>query len=89
MKAVRSTGQFRRDLRRTQLRKRDRVKLEIVIDMLQQGQQLPPALRDHTLKGEWQGWRECHIAPDWLLIYRVSASEIELTRIGSHSELFG
>jgi mRNA interferase YafQ len=45
--------------------------------------------RDHALVGNWKGYRECHIQPDWLLIYRVETGELQLVRTGSHAELFG
>jgi mRNA interferase YafQ len=50
--------------------------------------ELPEARRDHPLKGEWKGWRECHIQPDWLLIYRTTETEVLLARTGTHADLF-
>ena len=63
--------------------------LEAVIETLAEQQLLAPRHRDHPLKGNWRGYRECHIQPDWLLIYRVVGDELQLARTGSHSELFG
>ncbi len=59
-------------------------------ELLMMGQQLPDRHRDHALVGNWQGHRDCHIAPDWLLIYRIDDEEktIEYVRMGSHAELF-
>ncbi len=59
-------------------------------ELLMAGEQLPVKNRDHILTGNWKGHRECHIEPDWLLIYRVNEveKEIEYVRIGSHSDLF-
>ena len=61
-----------------------------IIDMLRNGKKLPERNRDHALTGEYRGMRECHIAPDWLLIYRIDAGSLilVLSRTGSHSELF-
>jgi len=53
------------------------------------GELLPAVCRDPPLKGRWQGYRDCHIEPDWLLVYRDHAHEIELVRTGTHSDLFG
>ena len=50
---------------------------------------MPPARRDHPLKGEWQGFRECHIEPDWLLIYEATDDDVTLARTGTHADLFG
>lgn len=64
-------------------------KLRAVIAMLLEGQPLDPRLRDHPLKGEWAGWRDLHIEPDWLLLYRTNETEVMLARTGTHSDLFG
>ncbi len=50
---------------------------------------LEPRYRDHPLKGEWLGYRDLHIEPDWLLLYRVTDDEVRLARTGTHSDLFG
>ena len=64
--------------------------LEEVIVALAMGETLPDKNRDHTLTGNWFGHRECHILPDWLLIYRIEAGVLvlTLTRTGTHSDLF-
>jgi len=64
--------------------------LEEVLDILCSGQPLPPKYRDHNLTGNYEGCRECHITPDWLLIYELAADELilYLTRTGTHSDLF-
>lgn len=71
-------------------RVRDISPLLDIIDMLRNGKKLPERNRDHALAGEYRGMRECHIAPDWLLIYRIDAGSLilVLSRTGSHSELF-
>lgn len=56
--------------------------------LLCEGEPLPPRHRDHPLKGEWRGFRDAHIEPDWLLLYRVEGDELQLARTGSHADLF-
>lgn len=89
MKDVRAKNTFVKDLRRAQKRRYDISLIHIIIDQLRRGSLLPPASRDHLLKGEWKGWRECHIQPDWLLIYKTSDTELLLARTGTHADLFG
>ena len=64
--------------------------LENVVSILQSNKQLPQKYCDHNLIGEWQGYKECHISPDWLLIYKIDGvlKLLRLARIGSHSDLF-
>ena len=64
--------------------------METVINMLANEQTLPEKYKDHALTGDWKGFRECHIQPDWLLIYKVQNDILVLTlvRTGSHSDLF-
>lgn len=62
--------------------------LESVVDLLQTGQALDKKYLDHLLSGNWKDHRECHIRPDWLLIYRYEEDILWLVRTGSHSELF-
>ena len=61
-----------------------------IIELLANGQQLPAKNRDHSLSGNFVGCRECHITPDWLLIYEITEKELflYLTRTGTHSDLF-
>jgi mRNA interferase YafQ len=63
-------------------------KLKAVLALLIEGMPLPPSLNDHPLKGGWKGFRHLHIEPDWLLLYRVEGNEVQLARIGTHSDLF-
>ena len=81
---------FKRDYKRIKKRGYDLRLLEDVIALLAQEQELPPAYRDHALTGDYSGCRECHIAPDWLLVYEVLHDELVLylTRGGPHSDLF-
>jgi mRNA interferase YafQ len=82
------TTQFRRDFKRVQKQHKDMPKLRAVIELLVAGEPLPEKYRDHALRGNYQGTRDCHIGPDWLLIYAVVEDELRLIRTGSHTELF-
>ena len=84
---VRST-QFKRDVRRMQRRGKDLTKLRQPLAMLARQALLPARYRDHPLRGNWWGYRDFHIEPDWLLIYRVEGDELQLVRTGSHADLF-
>ncbi len=64
-------------------------KLLNVIRRLADNEQLEQNLRDHALHSNWRGYRECHIEPDWLLIYKIEEDILRLSRTGSHSTLFG
>jgi mRNA interferase YafQ len=89
MKALRLASAFNRDLKRIDRRNYNRALLEAVVDALRTGEHLPRARRDHPLKVERAGWRECHIQPDWLLIYKATDTEVLLARTGTHADLFG
>ena len=89
MRTLRIASAFKKNLKRITRRNYDRALLEVVIDTLRTDRALPPATRDYPLKGEWKGWRECHIEPDWLLIYRATDNELLLARTGTHADLFG
>jgi mRNA interferase YafQ len=67
----------------------DLAQLEAVIVTLVVPELLDEHYRDHALIGNWKGFRECHMQPDWLLIYRIENNELQLARTGSHTELFG
>lgn len=83
------TAQFRKDYKLAKKRGLKMEALAEVVTMLAMGQALPERNRDHSLSGDWIGHRECHIAPDWLLIYRVEENilVLTLTRTGTHSDL--
>lgn len=83
------SGRFKRDVRAAKRRGKDMAKLRIVIGLLIDGTSLPAAYSDHSLRGDWEGYRDLHIEPDWLLIYRVVENELRLARTGTHSDLFG
>lgn len=88
MKSLRYQASFTRDLKRIVKRDYDLRKLEATIIALRTDEPLAIAMRPHRLKGEWTGWSECHIAPDWLLIYKTEEAEILLARTGTHADLF-
>ena len=87
---VRFTGQFKKDLKRAKKQGKDTNELFAVIEKLSNGEKLEEKYRDHGLSGNYKGFRECHIEPDWLLIYEIDDSILVLMlyRVGSHSELF-
>ena len=91
MLKIRRSTQFKRDYKRCVSRGQDVDILLAVIGQLAQEIPLSSELKDHPLTGGYRGKRECHIAPDWLLIYEVKSSggELVLVRTGSHSDLFG
>lgn len=84
------SNSFKKDLKAISKRGYDLEKLSIIVDKLANLEPLPEKNRDHNLTGEYAGFRECHIQPDWLLIYRVYNSELILflSRTGTHSDLF-
>ena len=88
MKSFRFSTAYRKDLKRVSRRSYDLSLLATVLNALRDGQQLQPQRRDHPLKGAWKGHRECHVEPDWLLIYQASDTEVLLARTGTHADLF-
>ena len=89
MKTFRYRSSYKKDLGRVARRGYDLTLLARVLDLLATDATLPAARRDHALRGEWQGWRECHIEPDWLLIYKTTVDEVLLARTGTLADLFG
>ena len=87
---IRPTTRFQKDLKRAQKRGYNLSLLTAIIKQLAEGESLPEKNKDHSLSGDYAGCRECHIAPDWLLIYEVADDELilYLTRTGTHSDLF-
>jgi mRNA interferase YafQ len=82
------TKQFERDTKRMKKRGRNLDKLKIIIRSIVAEEALDPIHRDHKLIGNWQGRRECHIEPDWLLIYMHKSDRVVFERTGTHSDLF-
>lgn len=89
MLKVRYLTKFKKDIHRLQKQHKDMDKLKAVIDLLVQDIPLPEIYRDHPLHSNWQGFRDCHIEPDWILIYQKSEDTLTLVlaRSGSHSDL--
>lgn len=82
------SSQFKRDVKRIQKRGKDMAKLRGLLGLLVQQAPLPGTYQDHLLRGDWKGYRDAHIEPDWLLLYRVVGDELHLARTGSHADLF-
>ena len=88
---VKPTTQFKKDYKRAMKRGLKIELLEKIVELLAMGEALPEKNRDHELSGNWDGHRECHIQPDWLLVYRIEDNVLvlTLTRTGTHCDLFG
>ena len=84
------SGKMKKDLKLAKKRGYNLDKLAEVMHLLVEGKQLPEKYKDHKLTGEYEGQRECHIEPDWLLIYKIEDNLLilTLTRTGTHSDLF-
>ena len=87
---IRFNNRMKRDVKLMKKRGKDLSKLENILTKLANGENLPDKNKDHQLKGEWQNFRECHIEPDWLLIYCIEDDELILyaTATGTHADLF-
>ena len=88
MRSVISVAQFRRDVKLARKRGNDTSKLREAILLLAAGSPLPARYKDHPLGGNWAHHWDCHIEPDWLLIYKVDGDDLYLVRTGTHSDLF-
>ena len=88
MKGIRRTSQFKRDVKRMLRQGKDLEKLKRVLEHLVEGEELSTEYRDHVLVAQYRGTRECHVDPDWLLVYESTESEVVLIRTGPHSDLF-
>lgn len=91
MYKINFTGKYKKDLKRIDYKKYSITDLEKVVQLLSTNEApLPAEYKDHSLKGKYKGCRECHIKPDWLLVYKKNKNELILLllRTGSHSELF-
>lgn len=89
MLEVKVSTKFKRELKTCKKRGYDLKKFIEVVDTLRIPKPLPLKNKDHILYGEYYGFRECHIEPDWLLIYQQKDNELLLCRIGTHADLFG
>ncbi len=88
MKELYQSNRFKRDYKRVIKRGRSPAKLEVLLELLVQDEPLPERCRPHKLSGNYDQLWECHIEPDWLLIYSVAEDFIDLVRTGSHADLF-
>ena len=88
MRQAQTTGQFDRDYSNVVKRGKKIDKLDSVMMKLINEEPLPPRNREHALKGNFKGFRDCHIEPDWLLIYKVEGDVITYERTGTHSDIF-
>ena len=82
------SSQFKRDVKKAAKRGKDLDKLRTLVKLLIEKQPLPEQYSDHPLIGNWRGFRDAHIEPDWLLIYRVVDDELRLARTESHADIF-
>lgn len=87
---IQFTTQFQKDIKKAKKQEKDLDKLFYIIEMLSNGESLPPKFKDHSLSGNYSGVRECHIEPNWLLIYSIKEEVLilVLNRVGSHFDLF-
>jgi mRNA interferase YafQ len=88
MLPIRPTSRFKKDLKKAKRQRHDLEHLKRVLVQLSRSKSLLSSYKDHKLKGNWQDFRECHIEPDWLMIYTISDFELRSARMGTHSELF-
>jgi len=82
------TTQFKKDSKRLKKQNKDLSKLKAIIEKLTSGHPLETIYCDHPLTGNWKNHRDCHIEPDWLLIFRITSEDLYLERTGTHSDLF-
>ena len=88
MRELRTTASYRRDVRRQARRQKDPEKLRSVVNILVAGEPLPARYRPHRLVGNWHPCWECHIEPDWLLVWEDDGVIVTLRRTGTHSDIF-
>jgi mRNA interferase YafQ len=86
---IKTSNKFLKDQKLASKRGLDIAKLEAIVDLLQSEKPLPAKHKDHSLSGNWNYCRECHIQPDWLLIYSIHGQFLLLERTGTHADLFG
>lgn len=89
MRRAAYSGQFKRDLKAARKRGKDMDKLKTMMALLIDEEPLPAACVDHPLKGRWRTFRDAHIEPDWLLVYKIDGDTVRFERTGTHADLFG
>ena len=83
------SSRFKKDFKKiTKMPIADIIEVGNVISIIQRGEVLPSKYKDHLLTGNWVGFRDCHVKPDLVLIYRINENTLQLARVGSHSDLF-
>ena len=90
MLSIKYTNKMKHDMKRMSKCGKDIFKMATALDLLASGEQMPEKYRDHPLRGDMQGYRECHIEPDWLLIYKIDNDQLILlaSGTGAHADLF-
>jgi mRNA interferase YafQ len=88
MRKIKTTGRFDRDYALMVKRGHDIFKLNTLMSLLVKEEAMPVACKDHPLRGKYKGRRDCHIEPDWILIYKLEGNTIIFERTGTHSDLF-
>jgi len=88
MRDPKRTGQFKKEYKLMEKRHKDMSKIDLVITILINGGILPPKYKEHRLGGDWKDFYECHIEPDWLMIYDYDDTFVSFERTGTHSDLF-
>lgn len=88
MRQIIRSAQFKRDVRLAEKRGKDLAKLRELILLLVEEKPLPPHYKDHPLSGDWKHYRDSHIEPDWLLLYKLERNDLYLVRTGTHADLF-
>jgi mRNA interferase YafQ len=89
MRSFSRTTQFKKDVKRAEKRGMNMAELKVVLDLLIEGGPLPAEYKDHPLRGNFVGSRDCHIRSDWILIYTLGENHVRFERTGTHSDLFG
>lgn len=89
IRALHTSNKFEQDVRLVKRRGKNSTKLRAVIDQLISREPLPRVYKDHPLKGQWKGYHDLHIEPDWLLIYKIDPNNLWLVRTGTHADIFG
>jgi mRNA interferase YafQ len=88
MRQISRSAQFKRDVKLAEKRGKDLAKLRELISLLAEEESLPSQYKDHALSGKWKHYRDSHIEPDWLLLYKVDRNDLYLVRTGTHADLF-
>ena len=90
MRTFSRTSQFKKDVKRAEKRGKNLAKLRLVLEQLIDGSPLPAELKDHPLRGSFGGSRDCHVEPDWILIYTITKNDTHVCfeRTGTHADLF-